>query len=64
MKASTFADRAQAKKEKREAVASPALLSKDDVSNSAQTLKLLPQPQVDLTFGLMNLKPAPCRPST
>lgn len=30
----------------------------------AHTLKLEPQPQVDLTFGLLNLKPAPCRPST
>jgi hypothetical protein len=29
-----------------------------------QTLKLEPQPQVDLVLGLLNLKPAPCRPST
>lgn len=29
-----------------------------------QALKELPQPQVDLTFGLLNLKPAPSRVST
>ena len=33
-------------------------------SPPSQTLNDDPQPQVDLTFGLLNLKPAPCRPST
>ena len=29
-----------------------------------QALKELPQPQVDFTFGLLNLNPAPWSPST
>lgn len=31
---------------------------------SAQTLKDEPQPHEPVTFGLPNLKPAPCAPST
>ena len=33
-------------------------------TSSNQALKLLPQPQVPFTFGLLNLKPEPCSPST
>ena len=33
-----------------------------DLFKSSYTLKELPQPQVDFTFGLLNLKPDPSRP--
>ena len=36
----------------------------DTICAGAQALKELPQPQVDFTFGLLNLKPEPSIVST
>ena len=73
--AAMSATRLAAQKKRKRAAVRPARCWKDrDVASKnqpgrgaslkAQTLKDDPQPQVDFTFGLLNLNPAPWRPST